>query len=1072
MNFYHIIAKMEINSVISAIAKIAPATATLAINPAQRSETVIRIKQQLGLDPIQPPNDTISVYIYALIEYGVYKPEPLLKLFREKEIQKAFWKDFNADHPLIFTPEIEHFLDWNTLGDEIRELENINIRQEFEEFYQVFVSVARRTRTPAEALRDQESSQRYDYPQEFQSLITEKIKSFCGRKFVFAAFKNFINTNKKGYFTVIGDAGMGKSTITAKYVFEHKTICYFNNLQENRNSPELFLESIRQQLINRYQLTNVDKDDLSTLLVKATEKLTTNEKLIIVVDALDEVNQEPGAENILHLPKTLPDNVYFFLTRRSYEPTKERLYIEGLKKESLDLTDSQYDQENQHDIQEYIRFCLNDDPELKDGLQTWIKNKNITPDAFVNELATKSENNFMYLRYVLPAIAEGKYNDLNLTQLPQGLQDYYVEHWKRMKMNDEAQIYLRKPYHFVNSGKPENLTKYFQTLTDYQFITAKINHPEFGIQALIEDYDLLDATQTATHPDQSKTLKYIQSALLLSAHIVTQDQQQLPSQLWGRLQTINTPEIQTLLTQAQQTHPHPWLRPLTRSLTQAGGRLLRNLTGHSNFVRAVAVTVDGTRVISGSSDNTVKVWNLETGEEQFTLTGHSDWVRAVAVTADGTRVISGSDDNTVKVWNLETGEEQFTLTGHSGFVLAVAVDGKRVISGSSDNTVKVWNLETGEEQFTLTGHSGFVQAVAVTADGTRVISGSDDNTVKVWNLETGEELFTLTGHSDWVRAVAVTADGTRVISGSDDNTVKVWNLETGEEQFTLTGHSGFVLAVAVDGKRVISGSDDNTVKVWNLETGKEQFTLTGHSGVVQAVSVTADRTRVISGSWDKTVKVWNLETGEELFTLTGHSDWVRAVAVTADGTRVISGSDDKTVKVWNLETGEELFTLTGHSDWVRAVAVTADGTRVISGSEDNTVKVWNLETGEEQFTLLGHSDWVRAVSVTADGTRVISGSDDNTVKVWNLETGEEQFTLLGHSSFVRAVSVTADGTRVISGSWDNTVKVWNLETGEEIATFIGDSSFSSCAVAPNGLTIIAGDPSGRVHFLKLENPGA
>jgi WD40 repeat protein len=134
--------------------------------------------------------------------------------------------------------------------------------------------------------------------------------------------------------------------------------------------------------------------------------------------------------------------------------------------------------------------------------------------------------------------------------------------------------------------------------------------------------------------------------------------------------------------------------------------------------------------------------------------------------------------------------------------------------------------------------------------------------------------------------------------------------------------------------------------------------------------------------------------------------------------------------------------------------------------------VWNLETGEEQFTLLGHSDWVRAVSVTADGTRVISGSDDNTVKVWNLETGEEQFTLLGHSSFVRAVSVTADGTRVISGSWDNTVKVWNLETGEEIATFIGDSSFSSCAVAPNGLTIIAGDPSGRVHFLKLENPGA
>ena len=109
-----------------------------------------------------------------------------------------------------------------------------------------------------------------------------------------------------------------------------------------------------------------------------------------------------------------------------------------MKKESLDLTDPKYNQENQHDIQEYICFCLNDDPEHKDGLQTWIENKNITPDAFVNELATKSENNFMYLRYVLPAIAEGKYDDLNLTQLPQGLQNYYQTHWERMKMNDSS----------------------------------------------------------------------------------------------------------------------------------------------------------------------------------------------------------------------------------------------------------------------------------------------------------------------------------------------------------------------------------------------------------------------------------------------------------------------------------------------------------------------------------------------------------------------------------------------------------------------------------------------------------
>jgi WD40 repeat protein len=147
------------------------------------------------------------------------------------------------------------------------------------------------------------------------------------------------------------------------------------------------------------------------------------------------------------------------------------------------------------------------------------------------------------------------------------------------------------------------------------------------------------------------------------------------------------------------------------------------------------------------------------------------------------------------------------------------------------------------------------------------------------------------------------------------------------------------------------------------------------------------------------------------------------------------------------------------------------------------VKVWNLETGEketgeEQLTLTGHSGSVQAVAVTADGTRVISGSYDKTVKVWNLETGEketgeEQLTLTGHSGSVLAVAVTADGTRVISGSSDNTtVKVWNLQNGEEIATFIGESPFYSCVVTPDGLTIVAGDAAGMVHFLKLENPGA
>ena len=271
-------------------------------------------------------------------------------------------------------------------------------------------------------------------PPEFESLIAEKIKTFCGRQFVFDAFQQFITENPCGYFTIIGDAGMGKSSIAAKYASEHKSPCYFNILVERRNRPELFLKSIRRQLIDRYQLPNSEDADLPTLLAKVAGKLTAGERLVIAIDALDEVEQEPG-DNLLHLPTTLPNNVYFLLTRRPYNLGKKRLSVSpGVLVQELDLRDEKYVNDNQHDIKEYIQFVINNDPDYKNGLRNWIQTRSIADKTFIEQLADKSENNFMYLRYVLPAIAKGNYNDLSLKQLPDGLQEYYQNHWVRMGM--------------------------------------------------------------------------------------------------------------------------------------------------------------------------------------------------------------------------------------------------------------------------------------------------------------------------------------------------------------------------------------------------------------------------------------------------------------------------------------------------------------------------------------------------------------------------------------------------------------------------------------------------------------
>ena len=291
-----------------------------------------------------------------------------------------------------------------------------------------------------------------------------------------------------------------------------------------------------------------------------------------------------------------------------------------------------------------------------------------------------------------------------------------------------------------------------------------------------------------------------------------------------------------------------------------------------------------------------------------TLTGNASWVLSVAVTPDGRQIVSGSDDGTVKIWDLETGNQVRTLTGHIDGVLSVAVtrDGRQIVSGSRDNTVNVWDLETGNEVRSFSGNIDSVLSVAVTPDGRQIVSGSKDNTVNVWDLETGNQVRTLSRHIDSVRSVAVTPDGRQIVSESKDNTVNVWDLETGNQVRTLSRHIDSVRSVAVtpDGLQIVSGSYDNTVKVRDLETGNELCTLVGHNEAIVSVAVTPDGLQIVSGSEDKTVKVWDLETGNEVRTLSGHTNPVMSVAVRRGGHQIISASGDQTIKIWSLLPGQ------------------------------------------------------------------------------------------------------------------------------------------------------------------------
>ena len=194
---------------------------------------------------------------------------------------------------------------------------------------------------------------------------------------------------------------------------------------------------------------------------------------------------------------------------------------------------------------------------------------------------------------------------------------------------------------------------------------------------------------------------------------------------------------------------------------------------HSSSVSSVVFSPDGARLLSGSEDKTMKLWDAATGRLIRTLEGHTDYINSVAFSPDGARVLSGSNDQTMKLWDVTTGALVRTFEGQSGSIVSVAFspDGKRVLSGSDDTTMKLWDATTGNLLRTFKNTS-YVGSVAFSPDGAYVLSGDgyagdadSDHKIRLWDATSGALVRTFDGHSGQVGGIAFSPDGARVLSG-------------------------------------------------------------------------------------------------------------------------------------------------------------------------------------------------------------------------------------------------------------------------------------------------------------------
>ena len=486
---------------------------------------------------------------------------------------------------------------------------------------------------------------------------------------------------------------------------------------------------------------------------------------------------------------------------------------------------------------------------------------------------------------------------------------------------------------------------------------------------------------------------------------------------------------------------------------------LQAYRGHSDSVESVALSPDAKFVLTGSDDETARLWDLATGKELIQFMGHTSQVKSVAFSSDGQYVLTAGDDETARVWDATTGKELLQFVHTDNVKSAVfSPDDNFVLTGSSDSIARLWDAATGQEVSQFIGHEDNVNSVAFSSDNKYVLTGSDDQTARLWDAATGQEVNQFVGHTREVLSVAFSPDGKHVLTGSD-TTARMFDVVSGAEVLQFIGHADRVRAVAFssDGKYVLTGSSDTTARLWDAVTGQEVRKFTGHTDSIRSVVFSSDSRYVLTGGIDQSARLWEASLNQGTRRFIGHTSAIYSLAFSPDGTYVLTGSGDNSVRLWDVATNQEIRRFLGHTNWISSVAFSPTEQVLLTGSKDATARLWDMATGEEIRVFNGHTDEINSVAFSPDGQFVLTGSDDETARLWETESGNEAHEFSGHTKAVKSVAFSPDGRFILTGSDDQTARLWDAATGEEIRQFNGHTDeIKSVAFSPDGKSVLTG----------------
>ncbi|MCC6797370.1 MAG: protein kinase [Candidatus Hydrogenedentes bacterium] len=490
---------------------------------------------------------------------------------------------------------------------------------------------------------------------------------------------------------------------------------------------------------------------------------------------------------------------------------------------------------------------------------------------------------------------------------------------------------------------------------------------------------------------------------------------------------------------------------------------VRAFEGHTNSITSVHFTSDAQIVMSSSEDRTVKLWNANNGSCLRTLEGHTDAVQDVAFSEDGHIAVSASLDGTLRVWDVRERKCEQVLEGHYGGVLSIAMDPPALcgVTAGQDGIVKVWDVRARRCTHAIQGHQGPVNAICMSDDCRVAISGGEDRTLRVWHPGSGKLIATFEGHQAPVRGVALSYNGQFAASCGLDKTVRLWDVATGRCISTLSGHTNETTGVAFprDLKQMFSSSRDKKAAAWCLGITKD-----GHTAptiICQAVSSEAAQSmdKAFEGALAAARK--SLEAGDAL----GAANFVRQARSQSGRRRA-----PEAMSIWrelytrlprtSFNGAWEHATISEIQEPISEICLTTGGRIGLVVSGKNTMAIWDLIRINQIQTFEKDTGSIEAASMSFDGKSILTGAWE--IKLWDASTGAHVRTFDRQSDIVNALAIGPDGKFALSAQAAS-VRLWETATGRAMGELQGHvADVNTVAWSSDGRLAITGGEDKRI----------